>query len=185
MADDGLTLDIDTSELIELVRQFPEYQDIVTDKARIAMISSLKKFQELIKGKTPVGVSGDLRKSFTTSRRVRRGENVFTGSVTSSEPHAFPIELGRKPGQPISRTGKESIALWIKRTWNPTPPENQIKGLAFVVARSITRKGFKKKKGYRMVEQAFKEGTPIANKAFDLATQEATKEIDRKISQIE
>lgn len=184
MADD-LTLEIDASELIELVRQFPEYQDIVADKVRIAMISSLNKFQELIQAGTPVGVSGDLRKSFITSRRVRRGENVFTGSVTSSAEHAFPIELGRTPGKPISRTGKESIELWIRRTWSDVPPENQIKGVVFVVARSISRKGFKKKKGYRMVEQAFKEGTPIANRAFDLATQEATKEIDRKISQIE
>lgn len=183
MADD-LTLEIDASELIELVRQFPEYQDIVLKKLTKATTGSLFKFQELIQGRTPTGVSGDLKKDFKVGVPVVKG-NTITGQVTSSLVYGSPIELGRTPGKPISRTGKESIELWIKRTWSDVPPENQIKGVAFVVARSISRKGFKKKKGYRMVEKALEEGTPLANKVFSLATQEATKEIDRKIDQIE
>lgn len=184
MADD-LTLEIDASELGELIRQFPEYQDIVLKKLVKATTGSLFKFQELIQGKTPTGVSGDLKKDFKVSIPIVK-ENSITGEVTSSLPYAFPIELGRKPGKKISRTGKESIELWIRRTWGEdVPPEKKIKGVVFVVARSISKKGFKKKKGYRMVEQAFEEGTPQANKLFDLATQEAVKEIERKIDQIE
>lgn len=184
MADDGFTLDIDLSEIEKLNEQFPEYENITVNEIRTAMIGSLKVFQALIKGHTPVGATGNLRKSFAIHRRVRRGENVFTGDVSTSLAHGFPIERGRAVGSPISKQGQESIAFWIKRTWSNPPSDSKLKGVAFVVARAITRKGFKKKQGYKMVETAFKEGSPKAIKLFDSALQKSVVRIEKKIEAI-
>ena len=184
MAEPGLTLDIDLSELEELNKQFPQYTDITIGEIRDAMIGSLIVFEELIKAGTPVGATGNLRQSFARTRRVRRGEKVFTGSVSTPLAHGFPIERGREVGSPISKAGQESIALWIKRTWSDPPPDNKLKGVAFVVARAITKKGFKKKEGYRMVETAFEEGSPKALKLFDSALQKAVVKIEKKIEAI-
>lgn len=184
MADDGLTLEIDTSEIDELNKQFPEYQDITLKEVIAATDSSLFVFQELIQGNTPVGAGpSHLRTSFQITNAIQRGQSI-EGNVSTSLAHGFPIERGRAVGSPISRAGQEAIAFWIKRTWSNPPPDKELKGVAFVVARSIVRKGFKKKQGYRMVETAFKEGEPKAIKLFDSALQRAVVKIDKKIEAI-
>jgi len=185
MADDGLTLEIDTSEIDELNKQFPEYQDITLKEILVATNSSLFVFQELIQGNTPVGAGPNhLRTSFQITSAIARGQSI-EGNVSTSLAHGFPIERGRKVGSPISKAGQEAIAFWIKRTWSNPPPDNKLKGMAFVVARAITKKGFKKKEGYRMVETAFKEGSPKAIKLFDSALQRAVVKIDKKIEAID
>lgn len=181
---DGLTFEIDTSEIDELNKQFPEYQNITLKEVEVAMTSSLFMFQELIQGNTPVGAGpSHLRSSFQITNAVLRGQSM-EGSVSTSLAHGFPIERGREVGSPISKTGQESITLWIKRTWSNPPPDNKLKGVAFVVARAITRKGFKKKDGYKMVETAFKEGEPKAIKLFNSALQRSVVKIEKKIEAI-
>lgn len=185
MAEPELILDIDTSEINELIKQFPEYANIILGEVEDAMLGSLFKFQELIQGKTPKGAGpAHLSQSFIVSKPVIRGQ-VLEGKVTTSSIHGWPIERGREVGSPISKAGQEAIAFWIKKTWKNPPPDEKLKGVAFVVARAITRRGFKKKDGYRMVEQAFEDGSPQANKLFDLATQKAVVKIEKRIEAID
>lgn len=184
VADDGFTLEIDVSEIEVLNKQFPEYQDITLRELETAMVGSLNLFQGLIQGGTPVGAGpSHLRTSFQITNPVTRGQSI-KGNVSTSLAHGEVIERGRAVGQPISKAGQEAIAFWIKRTWSNPPPDNKLKGVAFVVARSITRKGFKKKTGYKMVETAFKEGSPKALKLFDSALQKAVVKIEKKIEAI-
>jgi hypothetical protein len=182
MAEPGLELDIDTSEINELIKQFPEYTDVIIDEIRIAMISSLFMFHELVVGGTPKN-TGALQQSFVSRRRVRRGEKVFTGSVSTPLAYGLPIERGRTPGKQMPPPA--AIELWIRRTWKEVPSDKEIKGVAYVVARAIGKKGFKKVDGYRMVENAFDDGEPKANKLFDLATQKAVNKIEKKIEAID
>lgn len=177
MADPGLDLDIDASEISELIKQFPQYTDIVLNETEMAMLSSLLKFQELIIGNTPTGVTGDLSKKFLVSKPVLRGQSLV-GSVSTDLPYGFPVELGRLPG---SFPPVDAIEFWIKRTWNNVPPANKIRGVAFVVARSIARKGIK---GVFMVANAFEDGSPKALELFDTALQKATARIEKKIEAI-
>jgi hypothetical protein len=157
VADDGLTLEIDTSEIDELNKQFPEYADITLKEIMVATNSSLFMFQELIQGNTPKGAGpSHLQSSFQITNAIARGDTI-TGLVSTSLAHGFPIEMGREVGSPISKAGQEAIAFWIKRVWSNPPPDNKLAGVAFVVARSIVKKGFKKKQGYRMVETALKK----------------------------
>ena len=143
-------------------------------KQKKAELKSLFMFQELIQGNTPVGVSGNLRQSFTVSQPIMRGQSL-QGEVATQLLYGIVIERGRRPNQPISADGRDAIELWVRRKLGIT--ENS-EGVAFVIARSIARKGFK---GRYMVQTAFEDGTPNAIKLFDNATQEAVKEIEKRI----
>ncbi len=175
MVDPGLTVDIDTSEINELLKQFPEYQNIVFDESTVAMVSSLDKFQELIQGKTPTGVSGDLKKSFLINKPVMRGQTL-EGSVATSLAYGIVIERGRTPGKKAPPV--DAIELWVKRVMGIT---KNSRGAAFVVARSIGEEGFE---GVFMVEQAFEDGSPQAIKLFDNAIQRSVLTIEKKIEAI-
>lgn len=179
MASDGLTLEIDVSEIEELNKQFPEYQDIVLDESEVAMVSSLFMFQELIQGNTPVGATGNLRQDFQASKPITRGQSI-EGSAVSSLVYGLPIERGRTPGGKMPPI--DAIEFWVRRKLGVT---KNSRGVAFVIARSIAKKGFRRKDGYRMVEIAFDEGSPKAIKLFDLALQKAAKKIEKKIEAID
>lgn len=182
MAADGLTLDIDTSEINELLKQFPEYQNIVFNETEVAMVSSLFMFQELIQGKTPVGVTGNLRQSFIPTRPIQRGQ-LLTGSVATFIPYGLRIERG-EPQKKFSDTDMKSLELWVIRKLNV--PQDRAASVAFLIARKIMRTGqYSKPQGWRMVEQAFEEGSPKSIKLFNLATQRAADKIETKIEAID
>jgi hypothetical protein len=179
MAEPGLELDIDISEINELIKQFPEFQGIVFNEVEVAMVSSLFKFQELIQGNTPVGVSGNLRQSFIPTKPILRGQ-VLSGNVSTPLPYGLPIERGRTPGSKMPPV--DAIELWVRRKLGVTEDS---RGVAFVVARKIAKSGFRKKQGYRMVEQAFEDGSPQAIKLFNAATEKAVDKIEKRIEAID
>ncbi len=178
MAEPSLTLEIDASEINELLKQFPEYQDIVLKELEIEMVGSLFMFQELIQGNTPDN-KGTLRQSFIRSSPVVRGQTL-TGRVATSKPYGFPIERGRTPGKKMPPV--RAIELWVRRKLGIKG--NESKGVAFVIARKIAKSGFSKKRGWRMVEQAFAEGSPKAIKLFDSAIQKSVAEMEKRIEAI-
>lgn len=176
MADDMLSVDIDTSEINRLLKEFPEYENIILQEAQVATQSSLFMFQELIKGGTPVGVTGHLRSSFDVTNAVIRGRSV-EGSVSTSITHGLPIERGRTPGRKMPPVS--AIEIWVRRKLGIT--ENS-RGVAYIIAKRIGERGFATyPQGARMVEKAFNEGSPKAIRLFDLATQEAVHKIEREI----
>ncbi len=180
MANDGLTLEIDVSEIEELNKQFPEYQDITLKEIAIATNSSLFMFQELIQGNTPVGAGpSHLRSSFQITNATIKGQLV-QGDVSTSLAHGLPIEMGRTPGSKMPPI--DPVEFWVRRVLGIT---KNSRGVAFVIARSIAEKGFKKKDGYRMVETAFNEGSPKAIKLFDSALQRSVSKIEKKIEAID
>jgi hypothetical protein len=176
MAESGLDFEIDASEINELIKQFPEYADIVLDETEIAMISSLFMFQELIQAKTPVNF-GTLRQSFIPSKPLQRGQSI-TGNVSTSLAYGIVMERGRTPGSKMPPVN--AIELWVRRKLGITGDESR--GAAFVIARSIAKKGIK---GVFMVENAFEEGSPQAIKLFDLAIEKAVDKIEKRIEAID
>jgi len=71
--------------------------------------------------------------------------NTRTGAVfTNIAKHAGVIEKGRRPGTWPPRF---AIEQWVKRKfrvrYGPNPSGNWLKGLAFVIARKIARRGIK------------------------------------------
>lgn len=178
MAEPGLELDIDISEINELIKQFPEFQGIVFNEVEVAMISSLFKFQELIQGGTPTGVSGNLEASFVPTKPILRGQ-VLSGNVSTPLAYGLPIERGRTPGKKMPPV--DAIELWVRRKLGVTEDS---RGVAFVIARKIAKFGFRKKQGYRMVEQAFEDGSPQAIKLFNAATEKAVDKIEKRIEAI-
>ena len=179
MANQDLSLEIDASEIQELLRQFPEYEDIALREFVAATNSSLIMFEELIKGNTPVGAGpAHLRTSFQITNATLRGQSI-EGNVSTSLAHALPIERGRTPGSKMPPI--DPIEFWVKRKLGIT--ENS-RGVAFVIARSIAAKGFKKRDGYRMVETAFEEGSPRAIRLFDSAIERAIEKIEEEIEAI-
>jgi hypothetical protein len=175
MADPGLSVDIDASEINELIKQFPEYAGIVLDEAEVAMTGSLFMFQELIQAKTPVN-SGALRQSFIPSRPIQRGQSI-TGNVSTPLAYGIVMERGRTPGSKMPPV--DAIELWVRRKGIASV---ESRAVAFVIARSIAKKGIK---GVFMVENAFEEGSPKSIKLFELATQKAVDKIEKKIEAID
>jgi hypothetical protein len=178
MAEPGLEIDIDISEINELIKQFPEFQDIVFNEVEVAMVDSLIKYHELIIGGTPKNI-GTLQQSFIQSKPILRG-NVLSGNVTTQLAYGLPIERGRTPGKKMPPV--DAIELWVRRKLGVTEDS---RGVAFVIARKIAKSGFRKKQGYRMVEQAFEDGSPQAIKLFNAATERAVDRIEKRIEAID
>ena len=65
-------------------------------------------------------------------------------------------EFGRRPGQKAPPS--KALEGWVRRKLKPKPRE--VKGLAFVIARSIGRKGFKGKFFFRGAAEATRRKMP-------------------------
>jgi hypothetical protein len=65
------------------------------------------------------------------------------GRVFSSLPYAIVMELGRRAGQPISRTGIDAIGLWAQRKLGLSASEAD--GMKWAIAMSIVAHGIEGK----------------------------------------
>lgn len=113
----------------------------------------------------PVGVSGQLRRSIAFSRAKQRGRKVVAqvGFRTKGQAAAMAMEFGRRAG--AKPPPAESLLLWVKRVVRPTKDmghkgkrgrnigyrnrDQVIRDTAFLIARSIGRKGIKARRFLR------------------------------------
>jgi len=106
--------------------------------------------ERTVKEETPLGATKLLRGSIFSEPR---GTPIREVLIASTQIYAPIVERGRQPGKfpPIG-----PIELWVRRKLGVDP--GQSKGVAFVIARSIARKGTK---GAAMFYKGFMRGRPV------------------------
>jgi hypothetical protein len=168
----GLALEIDTSDIDRLLKEFPQYEHIIFEEMEAAMYSSLAIFQEQVQGRTPVGVSGDLRKNILP---ITRGlPPNFIGEVQSGMFYGEYVERGRRPGR---QPPVEAIELWVQRKLGVSPDESR--NVAYLIARAIGRRGTS---GAAMFDKGFEAGKEPVEKLWSNVVDKASKRIDAEMS---
>lgn len=126
---------IDTSQIARLAKSFPGAERVAAEEMLGAMHGSVAHLQEQVQGRTPVGVSGDLKKSII--QRVYGSPVALFGEVSTPLLYGAPIEFGRKPGKmpPV-----DALELWVIRKLGISQDS---RGVAYVIARAIARRGIK------------------------------------------
>jgi hypothetical protein len=157
---DGLVLDVSVSGLEETAASVDAYPQFVSQELNVAMEASLQFAEGQIAARTPVGVSGNLRKGL--NHQILSPFPNLVGSVGSPQPYAPVMEEGRRPGAKMPPV--DAIKIWVVRKLG-VPPE-EADGVAFVIARSIARKGIE---GRHMFKEGLEVSEPHINRLFDEA----------------
>lgn len=168
-------IEIDGSEIEKLLKQFPQYEDIIADEMQQAMTGSLELFKNEVVGRTPVGATGQARQSINSLPRGRPPN--FEGQVVMTVLYGLPLEHGRQPGKPPPPIAP--IQLWVERKLGLSGEEAE--QAAFLIARAIGRRGTQ---GAKMFEQGFEAGKPAVEKLWERVPGQAADRIERKINQI-
>lgn len=139
-------------------RAYARYLRQAPDIARQEMTAGVQEILLLlereIKDATPVGVGGaaGLRGSITHAMMgtALTGGVGVAGKVFTPAPHGLPVELGTKPHWPPI----EPLVDWVHHKLGV--PMAEARGVAFLVARKISRKGTE---GAHMFEKTFSAQT--------------------------
>jgi len=168
----GLTVEIDARDIDALLKNFSEFKDIVFVEMVSAMHASLAIFQEQVTGRTPVGVTGNLRQSIMPVTRGTTPQN-FEGELATSLIYGLPVERGRRPGKfpPV-----DAIELWVQRKLGVSPDESR--NVAYLIARKIAVSGTQ---GAFMFEKGFEAGKEPAIRIWQDVAEKASKRIDAEI----
>lgn len=83
------------------------------EATRQGMVSAAHRGVNILRGKTPVGVSGQLKGAWRVGR-LRSGADGEVTRIINDAPYAGIIENGCRP-HPVNRAGIEAIALWVRR----------------------------------------------------------------------
>ena len=144
---DGLSIDIDTSEVEALLKKFPQFQAVIFDEMDTTMLSSLAILEGEVSGRTPVNF-GSLLGSIFHDAEGQDGQLI--GIVGTAISYGGPVEFGRLPGKqpPI-----DAIELWVRRKLGISG--NEARSVAFLIARKIGREGTE---GAFMFEKGFEAG---------------------------
>lgn len=135
-----------------------------------------------VKRRTPIGVTEAARGSIAGEVRYGAGLNGGTvvGLIGSPLPYVRVIEEGRRPGQRPPPVG--ALELWVRRKIKKTGPRGgrkslsvaEARGLAFVIARAIGRRGTKP---VRMFEEALQQNEPRLEAIFARAGYQIAREM--------
>lgn len=144
----GYTVRVEGLEKLE--RLAHKYPDIARDEMRKGMEQSVKLVQANVRPLTPVGVSGRLRQSIVTEVN-HVGSSIIgkVGSSLTNEIYPNVMEHGRAPGK---MPPPKALERWVHLQLGV--PNEQALGVAYVVARSIARKGIK---GRKFMEQGWEQ----------------------------
>lgn len=96
-----------------------------------------------VKRETPIGATGRLRKS-TVFQIVGGPKNQVLELRQSARSKNFPYHLAVRKGTKPHFPPPEALIPWVKKKWGiPNTPAYLARGAAFVLARSIAKKGTK------------------------------------------
>jgi hypothetical protein len=159
-----------------LIKEAQISERIIFEEVRTTMDDSLSVLDEQVSGRTPVGVTGQLRQSIAADVRGRSPN--LTGILTTPLPYGLPVEQGRDPGKmpPIS-----AIELWVIR--KQIAPPGISRGVAWAIAIAISRgqSQHQQRGGSKMFEKGFQAGKPIVEKLWaNFATRVANR-IERRL----
>ena len=107
--------------------------------------------------------TGLLKSSIQQVRRFRPPE--FVGGITTNVPYAIVMEEGRRPGKgfpPFDPTTKTfpALARWVRLKGLRPKKGQTFKGLTFIIARKIARKGIKGRKYFLAARRAIEREFP-------------------------
>lgn len=139
------SIEINQQELSALMARLSPEQ--VDKRAHDAMEESVGYLQAEVQKNLPRGATGILRGTIFTEVRGRSLDKL-RGVVASPHAYAVVIEKGRTPGKRMPPV--DAILLWTTRKLGIRD-----RGVAFVIARSIGRKGFP---GKHVFENVSKNG---------------------------
>jgi len=145
-----VTYSIDIENMKKLIAQCPQ---VFADEA----LQLLREVVTVLEGKvvehTPVGVGGEagLRGSISSDAYIRAREIV--GTVGTPLAYGEVVERGRPASQAMPPV--EALIPWVRAKLDV--PEKEVRSVAFLVARSIGKKGFK---GADMFAKGFNETEP-------------------------
>jgi hypothetical protein len=153
----SLTVKINTDEIEEFIVQLERAPELTARETMIAMRKAVAEVERQTVPRTPSN-TGALRGAWTT--RVTRGSRSVKGEVMNPKEYAIVMEKGRRPGArmpPVS-----AIQYWVTRKFGVSGKEAE--SLAFVIARSIGRKGIK---GHKMLEEGYEAAEPTVKRIFE------------------
>jgi hypothetical protein len=124
-------------------------RQVLTDKARLFFHLALQTIAGHVSDEAPVGVSGNLAQSFAGTPGAAMGGTEITGSsietlqgrVFSSLPYAIVMDQGRTPGARMPPPAV--LETWVRRVLAVGGTDKEVRSVAFLVARSIGKKGIK------------------------------------------
>lgn len=138
------------------------YQRVARPAARGATKKTTTDIVREVKLRAPVGVTGNLRRSFTIGDTQEQGSKIstpagFVGSQDSAFRYAMAVEKGRRPGK---APPPGTLDLWVRRKIKPKPKplsarsrkygirrskldrqEQAIRSVAFLIGRKIKKYG--------------------------------------------
>lgn len=129
---------------VRMSPMFDRASDVVRDEMQAAASWGLQEIRSEIIPRTPA--------NFNVLRNGNQielhGESVdLLGRVYNNTPYGIPVELGTNP-HPVSRAGRESLVLWVRRKLGVSD-EKEVRSVAFLIARAISRRGSKAWHMYR------------------------------------
>ncbi len=134
---DNIELRLNPKDVERITKKFGNVAPMLEDEMRRTMRASLDLAEGTIRSVAPVN-TGNFRGSISNQMRGTRG--TIRGKVFSPLKHGIVIERGRKPGSKQPPT--HAIELWAKQVGIGAAGED-IRGIAFVIARAIGRRGIK------------------------------------------
>jgi hypothetical protein len=151
----GINIDLD--EVVAWVEVAQKMPEMTEREAIVAMGKAVAEVERQVVPRTPVNV-GALRAAWST--RVSRGSQAIKGEIVNPKEYAIVMEKGRRPGARMPPV--DAIQFWVTRKFGVSGKE--ARSIAFVIARSIGRKGIK---GKFMLEKGFKAAEPTVRRVFE------------------
>lgn len=148
---------------VELAKAFQQSPKIVSDELAAATKESLVLMEREIKELTPIGASGGgggLRDSIS-ARPVEKLSGRVIGVVGTNITYAEAVEVGTRPHFPPI----EPLINWVR--FKLDVPWEQAPGVAYLVARKISRVGTK---GQRMFKRGFESTRSEVVRIFNRAS---------------
>jgi len=152
------------------VAKLTMFDDITDKHLRRAMQLSVFKLQAEIVPLVPTGVTGRLKGSIK-SEVSGYGSNIVgkVGSTLEKEEYPAVMEFGRRPGK---MPPPSALYRWVQIRLKV--PKKKVPGVAYVIARSIARKGIK---GRRFMQKGYRKSGAYIRQQFMLALDRITEDL--------
>lgn len=139
----------------------------VTDAMNKSVITVVSEVRPL----TPVGVSSRLRNSIGSTVEATQSTVIGrVGSTLKSEEYPAVMELGRRPGAAMPPV--DALIRWVHLKLGVS--NEQVRGVAFTVARAISRRGIK---GYFYLKRGLEASRAKIQGYFDEALSQLAKDL--------
>jgi hypothetical protein len=165
--------EIEIKGLDEQIRRLNAYDEVSTRELTTAMNQSVTALESAIKPLTPV-YRARLRGSIASEVKQEGPGSIVgrVGSTLKGEEYPAVMEFGRKPGKfpPI-----EPLMRWVHLVLGV--PNEEARGVAYVVARKIARKGIK---GHFFMKKGFEASKAQIADYFVKALQRITEALGNK-----